>query len=104
MSQPAFDFVRQCVRSLFSGKNLSHRAKRATVLAVTAKHASTSTGTTTSDQSSIQPPLIFSKEEVKAKWDWLPLHTPYHAARKTLVLCHGNLSFWMHLTHRIIWI
>jgi hypothetical protein len=88
MSQPAFQFFRQCMRRMFTGKHISHRAKTATVLTVSAKHASTTSGMGTSDT-----PLMESKSAIKTdrNWDWLPLQPQYQAARKTIVMCHGIL-------------
>jgi hypothetical protein len=73
---------------MFNGKHVSHKAKTATVLTVSAKHASTTSGTGTSDT-----PLIETKSAIKTdrNWDWLPLQPQYQAARKTIVLCHGDL-------------
>jgi hypothetical protein len=89
MSQPAFQFVRQCLRTLWNSKPLFKRAKTATVLTVSAKHAST-----TSESRTSEPPVL-DQSSVNAggrRWDWLPLQTQYHAARKTIVLCHGTFS------------
>lgn len=85
MTQPAFHFLRHCFRRLFNG-NVFHRAKAATVITVSAKHASTTT-----EAAVTESPLLKTKE-VKEKgrnWDWLPLQPQYQAARKTIVLCHG---------------
>ena len=88
MSQPAFHFLRHCLRTLFGGNKVFHRTKAATVMAVSAKHASTSTETTTTD-----PPILeitgVKEKNRNTKWDWLPLQAQYQAARKTMVLCHG---------------
>ena len=90
MSQPAFHFFRQAFRTIFNG-TVFHRAKAATVITVSAKHASTTTATDSA--ASTESPLLKLKElKVKEKrrtWEWLPLHSQYEAARKTIVLCHG---------------
>jgi len=85
MSQPAFHFLRQVFRTLFNA-SVFHRAKAATVITVSAKHASTTTATDSIN--SPESPLLNVKEKL-ANWEWLPLHSQYKAARKTIVLCHG---------------
>lgn len=93
MSQPAFQFLRQCIRTIFNGKHVSQRAKTATVLTVSAKHASTTSNTTVGDS-----PLLEGNDLRRQRnWEWLPLHTQYQAARKTIVLCHGMGLYGMKL-------
>jgi hypothetical protein len=77
------------MRTLFNGKHVSHKAKTATVLTVSAKHASTTSTTGATDT-----PLMETKGAFKTgrNWDWLPLQPQYQAARKTIVLCHGLTS------------
>jgi hypothetical protein len=88
MSQPTFHFFRQAFRTIFNG-TLFHRAKAATVITVSAKHAST---TTAADSAApTESPLLAVKEKLR-NWEWLPLHSQYEAARKTIVLCHGLSS------------
>jgi hypothetical protein len=87
MSQPAFHFLRQCLRTLWS-KPARQRAKTATVLTVSAKHASTTSNSGTADT-----PILDESAVHGRKWDWLPLHTQYKAARMTIVLCHGVLQY-----------
>src|SRR5271154_3505087 len=99
MSQPVFHFLRHCFRTLFNG-NTFHRAKAATVITVSAKHASTSTESTINES-----PILKTKERRDGgNWDWLPLQTQYHAARKTIVLCHGNHCLLGFFDSRFIWI
>jgi hypothetical protein len=93
MSQPTFHFLRQAFRTIFNG-TVFHRAKAATVITVSAKHASTTTATDSA--ASAESPLLRVKElkvkEEGRNWEWLPLHSQYEAARKTIVLCHGLSS------------
>lgn len=61
------------------------RTKTATVLtAVSAKHASTTSGSGVPEI-----PLLDKADSQARNCDWLPLQPQYHAARKTIVLCHG---------------
>jgi len=86
MSQPSFQSIRQWILTLFSSKYVFHKARAATVFAVSAKHAST-----TSEPVKHDSPLLKTEDlrSTRSKWDWLPLHTQYQAARQTIVLCHG---------------
>lgn len=90
--KPVFQFLRQCIRTIFNGKHVFQRAKTATVLTVSAKHASTTSTSTVSDS----PLLEGNNLRRQRNWEWLPLQTQYQAARKTIVLCHGMFSLGMH--------
>ena len=58
------------------------------MLTVSAKHASTSTTSTTGSLGD-SPLLEGNNLRRQRNWEWLPLQTQYQAARKTIVLCHG---------------
>jgi hypothetical protein len=100
MSKPAFQFLRQCIRTIFNGKHVFQRAKTATVLTVSAKHASTTSATTASDSPLLEGNTALKKQR---NWEWLPLHTQYQAARKTIVLCHGSDIVLDVVDGRIVW-
>ena len=99
----SFQFLRHCFRTFFGGERRFHKTKAATILTVSAKHASTTTESQAPESpilSSTKPAIV----EPARKWEWLPLHTPYKAARKTIVLCHGNWFTILILTGRVIWV
>ena len=74
-------------------RNVYHRAKAAAVISVSAKHASTTTESTATESPMLKTRMADdSVTKNDRRWDWLPLHDQYKAARKTIVLCHGKLD------------
>ena len=70
------------------------------MLTVSAKHASTTSATTASDSPLLEGNTALKKQR---NWEWLPLHTQYQAARKTIVLCHGSGIVLDVVDGRIVW-